>query len=185
MNGDAETWKPVVGYEGQYEVSNQGRVRSLYRVIYVRRFSTKVGAHIDVYKPMKGRIMRLNKNARGYLVCHLGRGVTKAAHQMVLESFVGPCPPGQMGLHADDNKENNVLNNLRWGTSSENAYDSIRNNTFPSGERSPRAKLRKADVAIIKSLFGEKQDVEIARIYGVDRATIRKIRIGKTWKSAA
>ena len=52
---------------------------------------------------------------------------TRYVHHLVLEAFVGPRPPGMSGLHRDDDPANNHVDNLYWGTSSENAFDRVRN----------------------------------------------------------
>lgn len=50
----------------------------------------------------------------------------KYIHRLVLEAFVGPCPDGMKALHADGNKTNNNVKNLRWGTSAENNLDIVK-----------------------------------------------------------
>lgn len=56
-----------------------------------------------------------------------GRPVKRLLHNVILESFVGPRPPGMMGLHWDDDPTHNALSNLRWGTPTENNLDALRN----------------------------------------------------------
>lgn len=105
-----EVWKPVVGYESRYAVSNWGRVRSFskYGKPYIKGRKLKGGHHrVALYKE--------------------GAVSDCLIHRLVLEAFVGPCPGGMEGLHWDDNKDNNHLSNLRWGTRSENLEDCIRN----------------------------------------------------------
>lgn len=114
-----EKWLPVVGFEGRYEVSSRGRVRSLDSV---RRDGN----------PLRGRVMRPSRHPRtGHLRVVLwtldGRQLTRLVHRLVLEAFVGPCPDGLQGLHWDDDPGNNAVKNLYWGTSSQNRKDSIRN----------------------------------------------------------
>ena len=117
----AEEWRSVVGYEGYYEVSNLGHVRSVDRLVEWN--GTK--------KLIKGSTMRgTPKVGSGYRQVKLskdGKGKTLVVHRLVLEAFVGPCPPGAEGLHWDDDKENNALSNLRWGTRRENLLDRVRN----------------------------------------------------------
>lgn len=116
-----EQWRAVVGWEGYYEVSDHGRVRSVERTVTlkdgrVRRFP--------------GREIRLYPDTRGHFQARLsrsGRHHPVAVHKMVLEAFVGPAPEGTECCHEDDDKANNDLSNLRWGTRSSNLYDRIRN----------------------------------------------------------
>lgn len=123
-------WRPVVGWEGLYEVSELGEVRSLDRVIYYpdgRRPYTK-----------KGRTLR-GWVKHGYrkvvLSAANGRKEERFVHSLVLESFIGPRPAGQEALHYDDNKQNNVTSNLRWGTRSENLHDMVRNGRHRSARK--------------------------------------------------
>ena len=107
-------WKAVWGYEGLYEVSDTGVVRSLPRP------STSGG--ILATASRGGRYLQIS-------LCRNGVCSTKDIHIVVLEAFVGLCPPGMQCRHLDDNKTNNYLSNLVWGTQTENAYDSVRNRT--------------------------------------------------------
>lgn len=119
---DVEQWLPIPGWEGLYDVSDHGRVRSLDRTVLR-------GGH-----PMKcrGRILSPNRDIDGYLLISLhraGKESKKKIHRLVLEAFVSPCPDGMECLHDDGNVANNRLTNLRWGTPSENAYDKKRHGT--------------------------------------------------------
>lgn len=116
---------PVPGYE-DYEVSDQGRVRSLTRSVRSRWGTPKA---------LKGRVLRQCDQGK-YLVVTLYRDrVPKmfTVHRLVLLAFVGPCPEGQEGLHFDDDGKNNRLENLRWGSHIENARDCKRNDGFARG----------------------------------------------------
>lgn len=103
-----EQWRPVVGYEGFYEVSNLGRVRNCKAA---------------------RRILKQKTSPKGYKILKLYRhGVARTyrVHRLVLEAFVGPCPEGLEGCHWDTVPSNNSLANLRWDTRSANMLDSIR-----------------------------------------------------------
>lgn len=117
-----ERWLPVVGYEGIYEVSDHGRVRSVDRVVL-----TASGT-----RSYKGKILRIVSRHHGYPGVSLRRpGVRKTGyiHRLVLEAFVGPCPEGMEGCHNDGTASNNRLSNLRWDTSIANAQDKARHGT--------------------------------------------------------
>lgn len=110
-----EEWTPVPGHEGNYEVSSEGRVRSLDRTVPHSRHGT-----INI----KGKILAPRTDTYGYQIVNLWRdGVMKArkVHQLVLEGFVGPRPEGIEVMHADDDPTNNRLENLSYGTRKENA----------------------------------------------------------------
>lgn len=108
-----EEWRPVVGMEGKYEVSDHGRVWS-----WPRR-----------------RPLTLVETPLGYLVVCLSRppgSTTRKVHRLVLEAFVGPAPEGAETRHLDGDKHNNWLSNLAWGTSLENAADTCAHGTLPA-----------------------------------------------------
>ena len=123
-----EQWLPVVGWEGFYEVSDHGRVRSVDRTIMRRNRWGQI-------RPVRftGKLLAQRPDHEGRLRVQLGRGErtqTEAkVHILVLEAFVGPRPDGLDGLHWDDDRTNNTVENLRWGTHSENMQDSVRNGT--------------------------------------------------------
>lgn len=116
-----EQWRPIKGYEDSYEVSNHGRVRSIDRVI--QRADGRA-------MTCQGQILSTEK-AGHYPSAMLRRpgqpGLHHRVHILVLEAFVGPRPGGMFALHRDDNKRNNHLSNLYWGTSSQNGHDRVRN----------------------------------------------------------
>lgn len=121
-----EEWRPVVGYEGYYEVSDKGRVRSLPRMAR-RRGKGAV--------PVPGRLLTLQITERGYLAVKLsvgGRGVRRPVHRLVCEAWFGPRPEKAECRHLDDNKANASVENLCWGTRSENMADRIRNGIDPN-----------------------------------------------------
>lgn len=137
MNTQNEIWKPIPGYEGQYEVSDQGRVRSLDRTL-----TTKLGYQ----RRHKGHMINPRLSRRGYLRVSLTKKKDHYMHRLVLLAFTGPRPEGMECLHDDGNPLNNNLKNLRWGTPSENAYDRVRHGTHSLASRThcPRGHLLQA-----------------------------------------
>lgn len=115
-----EKWLPVVGFETLYEVSNLGRVRSLDRTWLRNGFPVR----------WPGRELKGWNDGNGYRHVSLtvdGNDHSRAVHHLVLEAFVGARPPGMLGLHWDDDPQNNALENLRWGTRQQNGHDRTRN----------------------------------------------------------
>lgn len=113
-----EEWKPVPGYEGHYEVSSEGRVRSLRRELYSDRWAG--------YRTISERILKATPGGTiGYLSVSLRlnrQRKTHAVHTLVAAAFLGPRPEGMDVMHADDDPQNNRLANLSYGTRSENNY---------------------------------------------------------------
>jgi len=120
-----ETWLPVVGYEGLYEVSDLGRVRSLPKV------TSRGGRMAAPVVRMPGKVLKpVPTKKGGYLTIRLyplngGKGTSRSyrIHRLVLAAFVGPCPPGLEGCHYDGDPKNNALTNLRWDTYEANRAD--------------------------------------------------------------
>lgn len=118
MNATPEEWRWVPGYEGRYEVSNCGRVRS---------WVAKGLPHPYVLTAWSGQMGRLST--------HLsigGRKRNRLVHQLVMEAFVGPCPPGMLVRHLNGHAYDNRLENLAYGTPLENAADAKRHGTVRS-----------------------------------------------------
>ncbi len=112
---ETERWHAVPGYEGHYEVSTSGQVRSLDRVTSSGRRSS-------------GRTLRQRVDARGYRHVNLwldGSATTLRVHRVVLSAFVGPAPEGTEGCHSDGDPSNNSVENLRWDSHLANIHDVI------------------------------------------------------------
>ena len=169
----SEKWKPVVGYEDLYKVSNQGRVRSLDRV-------SSDGSR------RKGRL--LNPRGMKHLFVTLSRNGVKAqpyVHRLVLEAFSGAAPVGTVGCHRDDDTQNNMLENLYWGTYSENLTDAVskrqahppRPEEEPDGKRSPDHSRKSKD--------GRDAEVHSRRRWSAPVFPVSLIVNGKVWGHVA
>ena len=130
-----ERWLPVVGYEGIYEVSDMGRVRSLDRVATVA-----AGWH----RSIRGRILKPGTVRGHHQYVNLARPTEGSAqsrprstyvHVLVAEAFLGPRPEGAHILHWNDDGSDNRVSNLRYGTASENMHDRTRNGRSPQAEK--------------------------------------------------
>jgi hypothetical protein len=120
-----EAWKPVVGYESAYEVSNLGRVRSVDRVT-------------DRGRRWKGRVLRQATMPNGYRIVTLWRGGAQTSalvHRLVLMAFVGPGPSGTEVLHGDGDPANNGIQNLSWGTRAQNIADQVLHGTHANAAK--------------------------------------------------
>lgn len=120
----SERWRAVVAFEGIYEVSDLGRVRSIDRVI-VRRDGQR--------QPITGRVLRpyIDPKYGHHQVDLRAGGVRRLAsvHQLVLEAFVGPRPSGMEACHNSGDALDNRASNLRWDTHAENMRDMARHGT--------------------------------------------------------
>ena len=160
-----EVWRLVVGWERAYSVSSQGAVWSHHREMLLSQIIVNRGYHaVNLY--LKG--------------CKQMRKV----HQLVAEAFIGPRPEGCWCLHLDDDKANNRVENLYWGTPTENSRDCMRNGHRPDqrGSANYNSKLNEADVVQIRHLMAKGcAQAEIARAFGVSRMLITRIKQGKAW----
>ena len=105
-------------------------------------------------------------------------------HTLILTLFVGPRPDGMLARHfPDPNTANNRLDNLQWGTAKENANDRRIHGTNNNGSRHGRAKLREADIPVIRRMVESNVSRRaIAKQYGVCITTIDSIVSGRLWR---
>ena len=156
-----ENWKAVVGFEGLYEVSDHGRIRSVKtkRIKAYTKHVYDTRPFMNLWKAGKQKIMR--------------------PHTLVLTAFVGPRPQGMECCHNNGDPFDNRLENLRWDTPRNNQLDRIKHGTSNRGERCAAAKLTEAQVQAI--LADTRLQREIAADYGVRQNTISRIKSGKRW----
>lgn len=118
-----ETWKPIEGFEGTYEVSDKGRVRSLDRTITYK--STRYGKDVSYFK--KGQIIALGTVSTGYLSANLCDGKIHYVHRLVAKAFIGEPPEGCTDVnHINGIKSDNRVENLEWCTRSQNCLHAFR-----------------------------------------------------------
>ena len=176
-----ETWKPVIGYEGWYSVSNLGSVM---------RVMPGPGAR-------PGLILRPQPVAHGYLAVRLSPG-TKAAqrsimvHRLVAAAFLGPCPIGRQVNHKNGIKADNKVTNLEYVTPKQNLLHArlvlgrpVMVATLPGlrGEDHPRAKLTDCAVQNLRRRYcrGVVTYKILASEYGVTVMAVKHAIDGKTW----
>jgi hypothetical protein len=174
-----EIWKPVVGYEGLYDVSNMGRVRSYYlsTVSSLGRFVFKV-------MPCPQKTLAIKLTNCGYLVVGLYRNGAKSitfhVHRIVLDAFVGPRPKKYECCHKNNVKTDNRLDNICWGTSSSNKKDY---GTQCRGEDQGSSRFTVQDIITIRNFSDtEYSKADIARLFNAPHQTISKIINRRTWK---
>ena len=166
-----EIWKPVVGYETHYSVSDQGRVRREYAVR---------GTFV-------GRIRKPWVNKDGYLKTKLSVcGKTKAffVHRLVTDTFLGSRPENLEVNHKNGIKTDNRAENLEYVTRLENMRHAITTGLRNCcGEKNPHARLTLAKVGWIRRIYrhGELTRKQLGDCFGVAEQTIGDIVTGRKW----
>lgn len=167
-----ESWKAIPGWEGLYEVSDQGRVRRL-----LRRCGTgamRLGAPAIVTPKGTG------KGYLGVTLARSGKKTRRYIHALMLEAFVGPAPPGHEAAHGDGIRTRNVLDNLEWKTRAANHADKHRHGTALVGEMVPTAKL--TEVAVLAIRASTETCTVLAERHGVCRSLISLVRRKQIWR---
>lgn len=178
-----EIWKDIVGYEGFYQVSNLGRVKSVARIVIKINWQ---GTRSE--NPIPEKIRKLTSEGK-YKHLYLplwkdDKGKNFKIHRLVLQAFIGPCPKGMEGCHNDGDPENNKLDNLRWDTHKNNHQDRLRHGTSNRGAKNGSTKLTEEIVIEMRKMYatGNYLMKEVAEAFGVHKNSIRPIIKGETWK---
>lgn len=166
-------WKAVVGFEGYYEVSDQGEIRSIDRI-------DCAGAR------RKERVLKPGPSGFGYLSVDLsvnGKSKRVRIHKMVLEAFVGKCPPGMECCHGDSNRANNKLSNLRWDTKKSNAEDREKAGNTAKGSTHGQSVIDEAIAKKVKIMLADgKKPSYIAEELGIKRHIVANIKQNHSWR---
>jgi hypothetical protein len=164
-----EKWLPVFGFEGLYEVSDQGRVRRTGQ--RTSRIPKTLKTLVDKRTGhRKVNLSDINRRQR-------------PVHTLVLEAFRGPRPSGFDARHLNGVPNDNRLINLAWGSRKENCDDKRRHGTIPIGSRHPHAKLHETAVPLIRAAVADGKTIrEIAFLFGVTHQTINDVMQGRTWR---
>ncbi|MFJ5713154.1 NUMOD4 motif-containing HNH endonuclease [Neobacillus sp. NPDC093127] len=171
--GKVTTWKDIVGYEGLYQVSNQGDVKGLDR------------KGVDG-RDLKGKVLKPKMNTCGYLQVNLCKNRIKKflyVHRLVAKAFLNNPNGFSQVNHIDGVKTNNNLENLEWVSPTTNLKHAfsigLKSN---SGESHSQSKLTEKDVIDIykRAHSGESQRV-IAGNYGIVQQAVSDIKLQKSW----
>lgn len=173
MYNCSEKWKDIIGYEGLYRVSDKGRIR---------RIGPNSGATVNM-------LLKHAIDNKGYprVMLYKNRHRKNALiHRLILEAFVGLCPPKMESCHNDGNPMNTQLTNLRWDTHRSNLADKKMHDTQPdqSGSKNNNAVLTEKNVRCIKQMLASDLYLQktIAKKFGVAKTTISDISTGKKWR---
>lgn len=181
-------WKDIPGWEGKYQISSAGDVKSLARKVpYQNSFRTQKE---KILKPRRSGSP--NKDGKYYLeimLCDSTRRVPRKIHQLVAESFVPNPQALPLVMHKDDNPENNQKDNLSWGTVADNNKDrAMKGRGYsPDPEKSHLSKLTLEEAQEIYRLahLGELTQEEIGKQFGIDQTVVSKIKLGIAWKTCS
>lgn len=177
-----EAWRSIEGFEGVYEVSDHGRVRSLDRVVEQTNQHTSY-SYVVAGKILKGGIYVHDGYAQHSIGLHWkGRRQPFLISRLVAHAFLGHRPEGRVVAHNDGNPLNNHVDNLRYATLSENYADRVKHGTDLRGEKAWNARLSAADVRRIRFLAGVVPGVELAARYGVSPMYICTIQKRRVWR---
>lgn len=179
---DGEIWKDVVGYEGLYEVSSHGRVKSVARVYQ----SPEEGFNWTKETTNSLKSLRLKKD--GYVDTGLmkdGRVVQKNVHQLVAQAFI-PNPENKRCVnHIDNNRSNNHVSNLEWSTHKENTQHSFNQGRGAWqrqwGESNVSAKISLSDVLFIRTFANSMTRREIADHLSISIKEVGRIQRKDRW----
>jgi hypothetical protein len=175
---EGETWRPVVGYEGLYDVSNLGRVKSLQREIVNAKNKTLI---------LKKKILKQQMSIRGYpyVDFRVQKVRTKfTIHRLVAMAFI-PNPKNKKCVnHINSIRHDNRAENLEWCTHKENIAHGRDFGFFLVGDKRKTAKLTSNQAECIRKAYNEdnKGETELSREYGVSRGIIQSILKNKTYK---
>lgn len=168
--------RPVIDYEGYYEISDEGRLFSVERTIEIH---DKI--HNRKYtKQFKRRELSPSPDHRGYLCVRLqkaGIGTFASIHRLVARAFIPNPKPESFHCinHIDGNKTNNYISNLEWSNHRDNAVHAVRMGLikYATGEKHPKTKISDADRERIPKLYScGMTQVELATIFSVSQPSI-------------
>lgn len=161
-------WKDVVGWEGVYQVSNYGEIKSLhYNKERIMKQSTDTNGYLQV---------KLNKN---------GNGKAYLVHRLVAQAFIPNYHNKPFINHLDSNPKNNKITNLEWCTQSENVRHAIGvgNHFIPKGSNNPTAIINEEIAAQVKrELATGKKPKQVSDELNVNYYIVKDIKRGRTWR---
>lgn len=177
MSYTDEKWAPIPTWEGFYEASTMGRIRSLDRTIEYVVYGKRVK------RRKRGRMMN-TPSTNNYQHVTLADGVRREqhfVHRLVTLTFIGPKPPKMVTCHNNGDPMDNRLENLRYDFHKANTADRKKHGTFLVGEAHQNAKLTDRDVYLIRRLCVEGvPQAAIARAFDCTPANVHMIIRGKS-----
>lgn len=171
-----EIWKDIEGYEGYYQISNIGRVKSLSRLI------TKNLGLKGIMKFYSKEKIKTAFISRGYVrvaLCKNGIPKKQSIHRLIAKAFIPKVDGKEFVNHIDSNRSNNSISNLEWCTSSENNSHAYKYGNNNIGEKHGRSKFSDEIVNKIRSeyVYGSKEfgSRNLAKKYGMTKTNVLDI----------
>lgn len=151
-----DEWRPVAGFEGYFSVSSEGLL----------------------FNHRRNRLQRADASGLyvRYTMAANGKRRRENAHVLVLEAFVGPSN-GLWGLHRNDIKSDNRVENLYWGTPQQNSIDRIVNGKSCRGEKNPKSRMSDEVAQWVRE--SHQSSLVLAAVLGVASSTVRAVRLGQ------
>lgn len=176
-----EIWKDILGYEGLYQVSNMGRIKSLGRI--------KIN-HSKI-QMVPERIKSLRKTKQGYLLVDLYKNniqKTLRVHRIVAEAFIDNAEKKETVNHINGDKSNNKVENLEWATPSEQNFHFYKNKL--KSDKNIKKAIKAMNKATSKKVLCLDTNIiynsltEAAKFNNISPSTIRKVINGEMKKAA-
>lgn len=162
-----EIWKPVVGWEGVYEVSNLGNVKRIMNGFVLKPSVQTAHACKNPYKRLRVGLWKNNK------------GKQYKIHRLVAEAFI-PNPENKPQVnHKDNNPLNNNINNLEWVTGKENIHYAMNQGRMNRGSNNGMSKLQKEDILSIRKSNETKK--EIMNRHSISKSYLNQLLRGERW----
>lgn len=173
-----EIWKDISEFDGVYQVSNLGNVRSVKRTV---KYSNGRLYEYD------SKILKQTLNAkRGYKYVNLsfaGKRKNLPVHRLVAKAFVNNSSGAEYVNHIDGNKLNNISCNLEWVTAKDNSLHAVRLGLIPSGEKHYSSKFTNSQIVEFRKNFRKGIPLtSLAIMGGVGVSTMHSILYKKTYK---
>lgn len=180
--GKKEVWRNVTGWEGIYQISNYGNVKSMER--FFIKDVAKLGFKQAVLMPEMVRAVGRHKFGYGRASFWLDEKAKHfSVHRLVALEYIPNINSYKQVGHIDNNPKNNHVSNLVWCTQKQNIQHCVDSGRWHLGEKNGNSKLNKSQVLEIRKMLSDNVGVnKIARTFNVTKCPIQSIRDGKTWR---
>jgi hypothetical protein len=170
-----EIWKDIPGYEGAYQASSLGRIKSLDRTV----------RNIGGTRVHRGRVLKQSQHSAGYMMvvtCCEGKTKSHAVHRLVIRAFNGLPEEGMQTCHNDGNPSNNRIENLRYDTIPNNHSDKRKHGTLRRGEACSFSTITDDIVIDMRHRRASGEPLpSLVKDYGMSKSNISKICRGELW----